>query len=337
MTSIAKSTYISHERERFLDFTTSYNSKARSLAHFKLLTGTTNLKITELCMKKEVNIWLMTSPCYALLCELFSEAIETPTKAKFRCRSSHELNYMLLRKHKGFFSFAFDSAHVKYGVSVNLTQDIQYGRRLFTINLFPILGIYDPLLTWPFSYRTTFYLLDQNSDLTKRKHIMFSVKPNICPENEPFLGRPRTSKNPSFGSGKFVSHKDIQEGEYVKDNTIFIKVCVENDGLSEPWSSSSGKSNFLTLLYDIGARASRIVWVISKRSRQRLAPFSSQLGLALDRFPSTIKKESRISRCLSCWRSKNECYVPRKASVFNLIENSLAKWWTLFDHFYDIL
>ena len=37
-------------------------------------------------------------------------------KAKFRRRTSHEPNRMLMRENKGFFSFAFDSAHVKYGV-----------------------------------------------------------------------------------------------------------------------------------------------------------------------------------------------------------------------------
>lgn len=97
------------------------------------------------------------------------------------------------------------------------------------------IGIYDSLLKWPYNYRTTFYLLDQNKDLSKRKHIMFSVKPNVCPENEPFLGRPRTNKNPSFGSGKFAAHEDIEKGEYIKDNTMFIKVVVECDGMSEPW------------------------------------------------------------------------------------------------------
>lgn len=99
---------------------------------------------------------------------------------------------------------------------------------------FPILGVYDSLLKWPFNYRTAFSLLDQNADIHKRKPITFSVKPNACPENEPFLGRPKTSKNPSFGSGKFAAHEDIENGEYVKDNMMFIKVCVECDGLSEP-------------------------------------------------------------------------------------------------------
>ena len=97
-----------------------------------------------------------------------------------------------------------------------------------------ILGIYDSLLKWPYNYRTTFYLLDQNCDHQKRKHISFSVKPNVCPENEPFLGRPRSSKNPSFGAGKFASHEDINKGQYVKDNTMFIKVIVDCDGFSEP-------------------------------------------------------------------------------------------------------
>ena len=37
-------------------------------------------------------------------------------KAKFRRRTSHEPNRMLMRENKGLLSFAFDSAHVKHGV-----------------------------------------------------------------------------------------------------------------------------------------------------------------------------------------------------------------------------
>ena len=37
-------------------------------------------------------------------------------QARFRRRTSHEPNRMLMRENKGFFSFAFDSAHVKYDV-----------------------------------------------------------------------------------------------------------------------------------------------------------------------------------------------------------------------------
>ena len=37
-------------------------------------------------------------------------------KARFRRRTSHEPSRMQMRENKGFCSFAFDSAHVKYGV-----------------------------------------------------------------------------------------------------------------------------------------------------------------------------------------------------------------------------
>ena len=36
--------------------------------------------------------------------------------ARFRRRTSHELNRMLIRENKRFFSFAFDSVHVMFGV-----------------------------------------------------------------------------------------------------------------------------------------------------------------------------------------------------------------------------
>ena len=42
--------------------------------------------------------------------------LENSFKAKFRRRTSHEPNRMQMRENKGFCSFAFDSAHVKYGV-----------------------------------------------------------------------------------------------------------------------------------------------------------------------------------------------------------------------------
>ena len=95
-------------------------------------------------------------------------------------------------------------------------------------------GAYDGLLKWPFDYRVTFFLLDQNDDPNERKHVRFSIKPNPCPENEPFLGRPRLEKNASFGGAKFVRHEDVETRKYIKDDTIFIKVVVDCDGMSEP-------------------------------------------------------------------------------------------------------
>lgn len=95
-------------------------------------------------------------------------------------------------------------------------------------------GAYDNLLKWPFSYRVTFYLLDQNSDMSMRKHIKFSIKPNPCADNEPFLGQPKMEKNASFGGAKFAKHEDCESSMYVKNDTIFLKVAIDCDGSAEP-------------------------------------------------------------------------------------------------------
>lgn len=95
-------------------------------------------------------------------------------------------------------------------------------------------GAFDSLLKWPFDYRVTFYLLDQDEDHAQRKHIKFSIKPNPCPENEPFLGRPKLEKNASFGGAKFAKHEEIETRNYIKDDTIYLKISVDCDGLSEP-------------------------------------------------------------------------------------------------------
>eukprot|EP00794_Sanderia_malayensis_P014291 gene14291-15778_t len=95
-------------------------------------------------------------------------------------------------------------------------------------------GAYDALLKWPFDFRVTFYLLDQQDDTSARKHIKFSIKPNPCQENEPFLGRPRLEKNASFGGAKFAKQEDVESRGYIRDDTIFIKITIDCDGSSEP-------------------------------------------------------------------------------------------------------
>lgn len=96
------------------------------------------------------------------------------------------------------------------------------------------LGAYDSLLKWPFAYRVSFYLLDQNSEPISRRHIKFSIKPNPCPENDPFLGQPKMEKNASFGGAKFAKHEDVECRDYVKDDAIFLKISVDCDGAVEP-------------------------------------------------------------------------------------------------------
>ncbi|CAM2719264.1 unnamed protein product [Rotaria socialis] len=90
-------------------------------------------------------------------------------------------------------------------------------------------GDYDALLSWPFSHRVTFTLLDQSEDINNRRPVTYSVKPNICKENKPFLGRPVTERNASFGAQKFTELVTMTSFEYIKDDTIYIKVEIDNE------------------------------------------------------------------------------------------------------------
>ena len=92
-------------------------------------------------------------------------------------------------------------------------------------------GDYDALLVWPFSHRVTFTLIDQCEDIENRRHITYSIKPNACKENKPFLGRPITDRNASFGAQKFTDVDTMATLEYIKDDSIYIKVEIDNEDM----------------------------------------------------------------------------------------------------------
>lgn len=93
-------------------------------------------------------------------------------------------------------------------------------------------GEYDALLSWPFSHRVTFTLLDQCQDPAGRKNITYSVKPNTCKENRPFLGRPTGDRNASFGAQKFTELTALEKLDYVRDDVMFIKVQVDTEDMT---------------------------------------------------------------------------------------------------------
>jgi len=65
--------------------------------------------------------------------------------------------------------------------------------------------------------------------VNNRRHIVYTVKPNTCKENKPFLGRPITERNASFGAQKFTELDTLQTLEYIKDDTLFIKVEIDSE------------------------------------------------------------------------------------------------------------
>ncbi|XP_064653213.1 TNF receptor-associated factor 4-like [Lineus longissimus] len=93
-------------------------------------------------------------------------------------------------------------------------------------------GDYDPLLVWPFSNRINFNLIDQCEDPAARRNITFSIKPNTVKENRPFLGRPVSERNASFGAQKFVELDTVNTLDYIRDDTIYLKVSIDLEDIT---------------------------------------------------------------------------------------------------------
>lgn len=86
-------------------------------------------------------------------------------------------------------------------------------------------GDYDALLEWPFKQKITFYLIDQSDQNNHRTH---QLSPNrSLPNIKVVFNRPTVKENLGIGNPCFVPHEALTTGDYVKDDTIFIKAIVE--------------------------------------------------------------------------------------------------------------
>lgn len=89
-------------------------------------------------------------------------------------------------------------------------------------------GEYDALLPWPFKQKVTLMLMDQ---APPRKHLGDAFKPD---PNSSSFRRPVAEMNIASGCPLFVSQTVLENGTYIKDDTIFIKVTVDTSDLPEP-------------------------------------------------------------------------------------------------------
>lgn len=106
------------------------------------------------------------------------------------------------------------------------------GRNTHVSLFFVILrGDYDALLKWPFRQKVTFMLLDQ-SPSESREHITDAFRPD--PNSNSFK-RPHSDMNIASGIPLFCSLIKLNspERDYIKDNTLFIKIVVDCKDLTE--------------------------------------------------------------------------------------------------------
>ena len=88
-------------------------------------------------------------------------------------------------------------------------------------------GEYDPLLKWPFESKVSLILVDQNL----REHIVQTFKPS--PESSSFQ-KPRSEMNIASGCPQFAKLSVLDEGNYVKNDVLFLKCIVDTSKIAHP-------------------------------------------------------------------------------------------------------
>ena len=88
-------------------------------------------------------------------------------------------------------------------------------------------GEYDPLLKWPFENKVSLVLVDQNL----RQHIVQTFKPS--PESSSFQ-RPKSDMNVASGCPQFATLSVLNEGNYVKNDVLFLKCIVDTSKIVHP-------------------------------------------------------------------------------------------------------
>lgn len=81
-------------------------------------------------------------------------------------------------------------------------------------------GRYDAILPWPFRYKVTLTVIDQNPDLLQRHNFVKSFIPEPSWKS---MQRPTSEENERRGFGRFFSHEKLRAGSYVVDDTLFVK------------------------------------------------------------------------------------------------------------------
>ncbi|CAI9570631.1 unnamed protein product [Staurois parvus] len=89
-------------------------------------------------------------------------------------------------------------------------------------------GEYDSLLPWPFKQKVSLMLMDQGPS---RRHLGDAFKPD---PNSSSFKKPTGEMNIASGCPVFVAQTVLENGTYIKDDTIFIKVIVDTSDLPDP-------------------------------------------------------------------------------------------------------
>ena len=82
---------------------------------------------------------------------------------------------------------------------------------------------HDGMLPWPFKETLVFSVIDQQDDEQCR---MDDVTV-LAPEGQVQFQRPQQDENKGLGYNEFISHSKLRTRKYIKDNTVYIQVQIQ--------------------------------------------------------------------------------------------------------------
>ena len=94
-------------------------------------------------------------------------------------------------------------------------------------------GEYDNTLSWPFSKKITFTIIDQNKDLKERQNHTDYLSPSkpglLMQSRDIFSRRPVGKTMVEAVLWNFISHDELQTRRYIVNDILFLQVDVEPD------------------------------------------------------------------------------------------------------------
>ena len=132
-------------------------------------------------------------------------------------------------KYTSIFSLPFYSGRYGYKMCLRLYilgDGIGKGTHM---SLFFVVmkGEFDAILQWPFTHKVSFRLINQRHG----RDIVDVFQPD--PLSSSFQ-RPKTDMNVASGCPRFISQNELNQGGFIVDDTIFIKVKVDTTTIKHP-------------------------------------------------------------------------------------------------------
>ena len=125
-------------------------------------------------------------------------------------------------KYTSIFSLPFYSSRYGYKMCLRLyILGDGIGKNTHMSLFFVVMkGEFDAILQWPFTHKVSFRLINQHHG----RDVVDVFQPD--PMSSSFQ-RPKTDMNVASGCPRFISLAELNQGGFMEDNTIFIKVKVD--------------------------------------------------------------------------------------------------------------